>query len=304
MTREIQIIEGDPLKAAWVSSTPELKTAEQGTWIINFEGGEGPYTVRFIFGDGGQKVSTENFPGDSSVTYQYSKPGNHKVFATVFDKTGKNVATSKTDVIVSSTDLSIEIICAPRTLDVFDTGSWVVDIEGADEVFVVWVDGNSETILITNAIQHFYNNAGQYQITFTVTGPDGEKKSVTASIEVIESVDVSDPVLEQCIAELDPPCLGDYVTIEHTGLNGNNVELLGGRILEKDEAPLITSVEDCEMQCNQRDWCKSFDYNPLDNFPTFEDQCWLSDKNRCDANVSFTSSETHPWSYHERCSKL
>lgn len=271
----------------WITSTPKLNIAEQGSWTVNIEGGDGPYMIRFIFGDGAQTVLPKPATGVVTASHEYNKPGNYQVFATVFDRNGNNASTSKTDIEVESS-LSIKIISGPTGLAEFDTGTWVLEVEGADtvNVNVNWGDGKEGTFNNTESIQHFYTQAGTYTIQFTAVGSDGDKKSVT------DSVNVFDDAVEHCKTELDPPCESGYVTLEHTGLNGNNNKTIN-----------TESIVECEQACNAETEfeCKSFDYNPLDDFPTFEDLCVLSDKNRCD-NVTFTSSDTHPWSYHERCS--
>ncbi len=284
LKKQLQVI-AEPILIDWVTSTPKLKTAVQGSWTVNIDGGDGPYSVRFIFGDGSQTVLHEPASGVLTANHEYNKPGNFQVFATVFDRNGNNASTSKTDVEVESS-LSIKIISGPNGLAEFDTGTWVLEVEGADTVNVNWGDGKEGTFNSNESIQHFYTQAGTYSIQFTAVGPGGGGETVS------DSINVFDDAVMRCKAELDPPCESGYVTLEHTGLNGNNKKTIN-----------TESIAECEQACNaETDFeCKSFDYNPLDDFPTFEDLCVLSDKNRCDI-VTFTSSDTHPWSYHERCS--
>ena len=58
------------------------------------------------------------------------------------------------------------------------------------------------------------------------------------------------------------------------------------------------AVEDCKLQCNKKDWCKSFDYYKNVN------KCDLSDKNAADVGGLKSTYPGNPYDYYERIEEI
>ena len=158
------------------------------------------------FGNGG---STKDAAG-SVATVTYTSPGTHTARVTVTDPQGAS-DTATVDVVVTGTDAgpgantapSAEATASPRRVQVGDTvqlvGSGSTDAEDPGALRYAWNfdDGGSPQDATGEKVRTSFSEAGVYDVTLTVTDPDGASSSDSVRVRVARKVACDHDRVEQ-----------------------------------------------------------------------------------------------------------
>jgi PKD repeat protein len=139
-------------------------------------GGCGPYTWAWTFGDGGTST-------DKNPTHQYIADGTYTVTFTVTDSVGQTCSMSTTATITTT-----PVVCdagGPYTSDVEHAIQFLSTVTGGCPPYTyAWTFGDGGTSTVANPL-HQYTTAGPYTATFTVTDSAGQTCRDTALVTVL-----------------------------------------------------------------------------------------------------------------------
>ncbi|MGA8302524.1 MAG: PKD domain-containing protein [Thermoplasmata archaeon] len=170
-----------PMVSACTTST----TTDVGVPVIfnsTHYGGVAPYTVKWLFGDGGS--STLN-----NTTYAYATTGTYAVDFWINDSASNHFFATLTVTVVPLPTASVQVAPNPT-----DTGVTVVFnstvLHGTPAFTYLWTFGDGGTATTANAT-HAYTTAGTFSVSFVVTDAVGEMASGTSSVTVVAGPSVS-----------------------------------------------------------------------------------------------------------------
>ena len=195
---------------AFFTHTPDTPTVG-GQVLFNAVGSFDPdgsiVSYQWNFGDGN---SIEG-PGEVAVNHFYDQPGQYEVTLTVTDNDGLTHSLAKTIMVGES-----PVAFFTHTPDTPMVGGQVLfnaagsfDPDGPI-VNYQWNfgDGNSTEGPGEVAVNHFYDQPGQYEVTLTVTDNDGLTHSLAKTIMVGE------PPVSSFIFSPENPLVGDEITFD------------------------------------------------------------------------------------------
>jgi PKD repeat protein len=184
----------DGLVASWQPVLEDDLGTLNGTF--NDPDTEDTHTVLVLWGDGSPQETLALEAGrlSFSMTHTYAAAGTYKVVVSVTDPFDANVA-SLVDATVlvrnsapENVALSVESITAGEsaTLTVSFTD---VDADDVHAVLIDWGDGTTDVLALGSGVstfsaEHPYADAGTYQLTATVSDPDGTAASASTTLVV------------------------------------------------------------------------------------------------------------------------
>jgi PKD repeat protein len=221
----------EPLNASFSLDKESISPGETVTaGASDIKGGQGPYKVKFEWGDGSAAEEVPLSAGETSKSrdHQYTQTGSFKQKVTVIDASGSVKTSTEKTVTVGASALNAALSVSASTIvkggQVTAKAEAIAGGTGPYTVAFDWGDSSAveqEQLadgVVAKSANHTYAAVGSYDLKITVTDNDGGSKSQTFSITV---------------SEVQGSALGGALTLTRSSVVFNNpveakVDIAGG----------------------------------------------------------------------------